>query len=97
MNVPEQPTAIFFCSSTTQRNLARVNEERIDMDLLEDVVVLIHETQENGAILVFVPGMAEIENLRRRLESQRSLKGHVIVPLHSSISPKDQKKVLLLY
>lgn len=97
MNVPEQPTATFFCSTTTQRNLARVNEERIDMDLLEDVVMLIHETKENGAILVFVPGMAEIEILRRRLESQRSLKGHVIVPLHSSISPKDQKKVLLLH
>lgn len=85
------------CSVSTLRNLAKVNEERIDMDLLEHVVLYIHETQDPGAILVFVPGMAEIDNLSRRLSSQRILQSHVIVPLHSSISPKDQKRAFKVH
>ena len=84
-------------SPSTVRNMSRVNEERIDMDLVEHVVLHIHNTQDPGAILVFVPGMAEIDNLTRRLVSQRCLKGHVVVPLHSSISPKDQKSAFKLH
>lgn len=84
-------------SATTVRNISRVNEERIDMDLVEHVVLHIHNTQDAGAILVFVPGMAEIDNLTRRLVSQRCLKGHIVVPLHSSISPKDQKSAFKLH
>jgi ATP-dependent RNA helicase DHX29 len=84
-------------SITTVRNLSRVNEDRIDMDLVEHVVLHIHETHEPGAILVFVPGMGEIDNLSRRLMSQRCLQGHVVVPLHSSISPKDQKNAFKLH
>lgn len=84
-------------SVRTVRNLSRVNEDRIDMDLVEHVVLHIHETQAPGAILVFVPGMAEIDNLSRRLMSQRCLQGHVVVPLHSSISPKDQKNAFKLH
>ncbi len=85
------------CSVSTLRNLAKVNEDRIDMDLLEHVVLYIHETQDPGAILVFVPGMAEIDNLSRRLLSQRMLQSHVIVPLHSSISPRDQKRAFKVH
>ena len=84
-------------SPSTVRNISRVNEERIDMDLVEHVVLHIHNTQDPGAILIFVPGMAEIDNLTRRLVSQRCLKGHVVVPLHSSISPKDQKSAFKLH
>ena len=84
-------------SPSTVRNISRVNEERIDMDLVEHVVLHIHNTEDPGAILVFVPGMAEIDNLTRRLVSQRCLKGHVVVPLHSSISPQDQKSAFKLH
>jgi ATP-dependent RNA helicase DHX29 len=84
-------------SSLTVRNLSRVNEDRIDMDLVEHVVLFVHQTQDPGAILVFVPGMGEIDNLSRRLLSQKSLQGHVVVPLHSSISPKDQKNAFKVH
>jgi len=84
-------------SLTTRRNLARVDENKIDMDLVEHIVLHIHETQDPGAILVFVPGMGEIDALSRRLVSQKSLQGHVVVPLHSSISPKDQKKAFKIH
>lgn len=89
--------SVFLYSENTRRNLALVNEDRIDMELLEDTVIHVHEKYGDGSILVFVPGMAEIDNLRRRLETHRSLQGHVIVPLHSSISPAEQRKAFKLF
>lgn len=74
-----------------------MNEDKIDMDLLEHIIMYIHGTQDPGAILVFVPGMGEIDNLSKRLVSQRALQGHVVVPLHSSISPKDQKNAFKIH
>ena len=41
---------------STRRNLARVDENRIDYDLLEELVAHIHASCEEGAILVFLPG-----------------------------------------
>eukprot|EP00983_Pelagomonas_calceolata_P024552 773646-Pelagomonas_calceolata.AAC.5 len=41
----------------TRRNLARVNEDAIDFDLLEELIAFIDDSlgQESGAILVFLP------------------------------------------
>jgi len=79
-------------SVSVKRNMARVNEERIDFDLLEDLVGYIHENEEQGAILVFLPGMGEISNLHRRLEASRRFAGCWLVPLHSTVAPSDQRK-----
>ena len=73
--------------------MARLDEDRIDFDLLEDLVGYIHDTQEEGAILVFLPGMAEISNLHRRLEASRRFAKCWLVPLHSTVAPSDQRKV----
>ena len=43
-------------STSTQRNLARVDEHRIDYDLLEDLIAYIDTTLDDGAVLVFLPG-----------------------------------------
>ena len=43
-------------SSGTRRNLARVDETRIDLDLLEVVVEHIDASHPDGAVLVFLPG-----------------------------------------
>jgi len=42
----------------TCRNLARVNEDAIDFELLEELVAFIDDSLggEGGAILVFLPG-----------------------------------------
>ena len=71
-----------------------MDEDRIDFDLLEDLVGMVHETQGEGAILVFLPGLADISSLHRRLEATGALRGHWLVPLHSSVAPADQRKVL---
>ena len=39
-----------------RRNLARVNEERVDMDLIEALVAHLDEHEGEGAFLVFLPG-----------------------------------------
>lgn len=41
---------------SVRRNLARVDEERIDYELLEVLLRHIDETTEPGAVLVFLPG-----------------------------------------
>ena len=43
-------------SQSTRRNLARVDENRIDFDLLEELVGHIDAQYDEGAVLVFLPG-----------------------------------------
>ena len=82
-------------SATTRRNLRRVDEERLDLDLAEDLVGAIDSTQGEGAILVFLPGMAEISALHARLAAARRFAAgaHWLVPLHSAVAPADQRRV----
>ncbi|KAI3445599.1 hypothetical protein Pfo_002264 [Paulownia fortunei] len=83
-------------SEQTRQNLRRLNEDNIDYDLLEDLVRHIDETYAEGAILVFLPGVAEINMLLDKLSSSHRFGGHSsewLLPLHSSIAPEDQKKV----
>jgi hypothetical protein len=47
-------------SVATRRNLARLDENRIDYDLLEELVAHIDGSYEEGAILVFLPGAAGV-------------------------------------
>lgn len=47
-------------SPATRRNLARLNEHVVDYDLLEDLVNFLCQTEDEGAILVFLPGMSSI-------------------------------------
>jgi hypothetical protein len=51
LNTPLQDQPSFV-----RTNLARVNEDVLDMDLLEDLVGHVDDTIEPGAILVFLPG-----------------------------------------
>ncbi|GFQ01628.1 ATP-dependent RNA helicase dhx29 [Phtheirospermum japonicum] len=83
-------------SEQTHQNLKRLNEDNIDYDLLEDLVRHIDESYNEGAILVFLPGVAEINMLLDKLSASHRFGGHKsewLLPLHSSIAPEDQKKV----
>ncbi|KAG6396375.1 hypothetical protein SASPL_142523 [Salvia splendens] len=83
-------------SEQTRRNLKRLNEDTIDYDLLEDLVCHIDETYSEGAILIFLPGVAEINMLQDRLAAShrfRGLSSEWLLPLHSSIASEDQRKV----
>ncbi|XP_075476318.1 DExH-box ATP-dependent RNA helicase DExH7, chloroplastic isoform X3 [Primulina tabacum] len=80
----------------TCQNLRNLNEDVIDYDLLEDLVCHIDKTYAEGAILVFLPGVAEINMLLEKLAASRQFGGNSsewLLPLHSSIAHEDQKKV----
>ena len=79
-------------SRSTRRNLARIDETRIDFDLLEEILLYIHTTKEEGAVLVFLPGFGEISVLLSRLQSNYAFAESWLVPLHSSVSPTEQRK-----
>ncbi|CAI7885728.1 unnamed protein product [Closterium sp. NIES-54] len=82
-------------SDSTRKNLRRVDEGTIDYELLEDVVAHIDSTCGPGAILVFLPGMGEIQYLWDRLAASRQFgapgKVEWLLPLHSSVSAAEQR------
>ncbi|KAL1204479.1 DExH-box ATP-dependent RNA helicase DExH7 [Cardamine amara subsp. amara] len=85
-------------SDQTQKNLKRLNEDTIDYELLEELICHIDDTCEEGAILVFLPGVSEIYVLLDRLAASYRFRGNSadwLLPLHSSIASTEQKKVFL--
>ncbi|KAG8082023.1 hypothetical protein GUJ93_ZPchr0014g47055 [Zizania palustris] len=85
-------------SERTNQNLKRLNEDVIDFDLLEDLIFYIDENYPPGAVLVFVPGVAEIDMLIDRLCASVRFGGASsdwVLPLHSLLAPTDQRKVFL--
>lgn len=71
-----------------------VDEQRINYDLLEQLLVHLHAKQDVGAFLVFLPGMGEIATLRDRLIGNRTLSAHAdwVIALHSSVAPAAQRR-----
>ena len=65
---------------------------QVNTDLIEQCVVHIFRTfTGSGGVLVFLPGHAEITTLANTF--RRALPSAFVVPLHSSLSPKDQALV----
>eukprot|EP00252_Welwitschia_mirabilis_P022645 TRINITY_DN6191_c0_g1_i1.p1 TRINITY_DN6191_c0_g1~~TRINITY_DN6191_c0_g1_i1.p1 ORF type:complete len:1460 (-),score=349.95 TRINITY_DN6191_c0_g1_i1:511-4890(-) len=82
-------------SKQTRRNLKLLNEDVIDYDLLEDLVRYIDNQFEPGAMLVFLPGMTEIQMLVDRLTATHQFGAQAsewIVPLYSSLPSEEQRK-----
>ncbi|KEH32765.1 ATP-dependent RNA helicase [Medicago truncatula] len=85
-------------SEQAQKNLKRVNEDVIDYDLIEDLICYIDESCGEGAILVFLPGVFEINHLHDKLTASYQFGGPSsdwVIPLHSSVASTEQKKVFL--
>ncbi len=75
--------------------MAEVNIDVICYPLIAATVEHIMATSTEGAILVFLPGMAEILGARDELQASPALPASKvkILPLHSSVSDKDQAMV----
>jgi ATP-dependent RNA helicase DHX36 len=80
-------------SEATLRCLQTVDEEKINLELIEALVALIADEYEDGAILIFLPGMAEIRALHERLlaELEDVENRFALVPLHSTLSSEEQR------
>jgi len=78
-------------------NVLRVlNEHVINVDLIFELLGYIDDTYEEGAVLVFLPGLADITSVLNLCSSDRRLGDHRrfrVLPLHSSLSPAEQSAV----
>lgn len=82
-------------SERVRTSLSRVNEAVVDYDLLEELLAFIHDSQGAGAILVFMPGIREVNTLTQRLCATRRFSGDAVavLPLHSALSSAEQRRV----
>ncbi|KAM6961464.1 ATP-dependent DNA/RNA helicase DHX36 [Aplochiton taeniatus] len=71
------------------------NDDKMDLDLIMQLIrhIVLHE--EDGAILVFLPGWADISSLNDLLVAQQMFKSDrfVIIPLHSLMPTVNQTQV----
>ena len=79
----------------TLMTLARMNLDTINYELIERLVEYIDTTHEyEGAILIFLPGMAEIQKCMEELQSNRALAARCqFHNLHSSLGSSEQTAV----
>jgi len=88
-------------AESTRTAMFLTKEDEINFDLIEALVYHIHTTCDEGAILIFLPGLQSIRNLFSMLEKPsnsnpafaRLARQLRVVPLHSSLSSEDQKLV----
>lgn len=87
-------------SQNTRESLLIAAEEAINYDLICALVRHIHATHDEGAILVFLPGLMEITRLYDMLVSDPRTLGDRsrfrVYPLHSTLSTAEQQAVFEL-
>ncbi|KAI5606345.1 putative ATP-dependent RNA helicase DHX57 isoform X1, partial [Silurus asotus] len=89
------------CSKAVVKTLAAMDLDKINMDLVEGLLEWIVNGEHSyppGAVLVFLPGLAEIKQLYEQLQANRMFNNRrakkcVVYPLHSSLSNEDQQAV----
>ena len=88
MYYPRYPTSVIS-------SLSIVDEAAINYELLAELLEYITLNTEEGAILVFMPGMGEIAKATEELYKKEFFQGSkvAIYPLHSSLSTTDQTAV----
>ncbi|KAK3737105.1 hypothetical protein RRG08_016411 [Elysia crispata] len=87
----------------TRNAITRLNLNRINLDLISDLLMHIESSAPfcdiEGAVLIFLPGLADIQELYEMLTTQRHFSDpsrYQIYALHSVLSSQDQGRVFLL-
>ncbi|KAM4772480.1 ATP-dependent DNA/RNA helicase DHX36 [Rhinophrynus dorsalis] len=82
-------------SPNTIQALELIDDEKVDLDLISELIRYIVLKGEDGAILVFLPGWDNISTLHDLLMSQVMFKSDrfIIVPLHSLMPTINQTEV----
>lgn len=84
-------------SKQTRETVAKFDEYRLDYQLIKRLLLKIATSPDierySKAILVFMPGLAEIRRLNDEILSEPTFqKGWIVHALHSSIASEDQEK-----
>uniref|UniRef100_A0A673WFV6 ATP-dependent RNA helicase DHX29 n=1 Tax=Salmo trutta TaxID=8032 RepID=A0A673WFV6_SALTR len=84
-------------SSRTRHALQYMNPNKINMELVLDLLDYLDKSPQfavvDGAVLVFLPGLAHIQQLYDLLSTDKRFRGkdrYKLVALHSTLSSKDQ-------
>ncbi|XP_076442712.1 putative ATP-dependent RNA helicase DHX57 [Babylonia areolata] len=102
LNVKEMSARYPGLSKRTIKTMATMDLEKINYDLILSLLSWIvsdkHEYPKEGAILVFLPGFAEIQSLMDLLLrspefGHRHREKYNIIPLHSTLSSDEQNRV----
>ncbi|MEE6501079.1 hypothetical protein FKM82_004056 [Ascaphus truei] len=82
-------------SASTIDALELIDDEKVDLDLIAELIRHIVLKGEDGAILVFLPGWDNISTLNDLLMSQVMFKSDkfIIIPLHSLMPTVNQTQV----
>lgn len=91
-NPDYDPSKYEFCKRNTRLSLSRLDESVIDYDLIEELLAYVDETTDDGAILVFLPGIGEVTSLIDRLAGSPRFKDAVLTPLHSALTNAEQRE-----
>lgn len=88
-------------SKHTRETIMNFDEYRLDYELIKRLLIVIASapdlTQYSKAMLVFMPGMAEIRRLNDDILSEPTFqKGWIVHALHSSIASEDQEKAFVV-
>jgi ATP-dependent RNA helicase DHX29 len=88
-------------SAKTRNTLAQIDEYRIDFDLIVQLISKVANEAAlipySKAILVFLPGIAEIRTLNDMLLGNPDFyRSWLVYPLHSSIATEDQEAAFLV-
>ena len=88
-------------SPRTRNTLSQMDEYRIDFDLIVQLIARIATDPVyipySKAILVFLPGIAEIRTLNDMLMGDRSFaESWLVYPLHSTIATEEQESAFLV-
>lgn len=88
-------------SSRTRQTMAQLDEYQIPYDLIVQLLGRIATDEAyrpfSAAILVFLPGMAEIRTLHEQLLAERTFAtGWQVYPLHSSIASEEQEAAFVV-
>lgn len=82
-------------SADTIDALEMMDDDKVDLDLVAELIKYIVLKEEDGAILVFLPGWDNISTLHEILISQAMFKSDrfIIIPLHSLMPTVNQTQV----
>jgi ATP-dependent RNA helicase DHX29 len=88
-------------SKATKETVLKFDETRLDYSLIMELIFKIATEEKlkaySSAILIFVPGLAEIRRLRDKIAADPAFdKGWTIHVLHSSITSDDQEKAFVV-
>ncbi|KAM9317170.1 putative ATP-dependent RNA helicase DHX57 [Gastrophryne carolinensis] len=103
LSFKELSTRYSGVSKSVVKTLSAMDLDKINLELIEALLEWIVNGDHSyppGAVLVFLPGLAEIKMLYEQLQSNalfsnRRSKRCVIYPLHSSLSSEEQQAVFI--